>query len=149
MQRVGIDHHLCIDHHLSKIIIHPDSIKHQIKASLTVCRASDIWRPAFLVSSPPSASMSTWAPLSEGEQTNKQCLNRFLSPREVASSIAISFVCCLRRFSHAPEIDKLFMINLINGGQETVVDESQKSQFEKRKRNLKAISPISRGEREI
>ena len=31
----------------------------------------------------------------------------------------------------------------------SVVDESQKSQFEKRKRNLKAISPISRGEREI
>ena len=30
-----------------------------------------------------------------------------------------------------------------------VVDESQKSHFEKRKRNLKAISPISRGEREI
>ena len=78
------------------------------------------------VTSPPNASMSTWAPLSEGEQTNKQCLNRFLSPTEVASSIAISFVCCLRRFSHAPEIDKLFMINLINGGQETVVDESQK-----------------------
>ena len=31
----------------------------------------------------------------------------------------------------------------------SVVDESQKGQFEKRKRNLKAISPISRGEREI
>ena len=30
-----------------------------------------------------------------------------------------------------------------------VVDERQKSQFEKRKRNLKTISPISRGEREI
>ena len=30
--------------------------------------------------------------------------------------------------------------------QQPVVDESQKSHFEKRKRNLKAISPISRGE---
>ena len=30
-----------------------------------------------------------------------------------------------------------------------VVDERQKSQIEKRKRNLKTISPISRGEREI
>ena len=30
-----------------------------------------------------------------------------------------------------------------------VVDESQKSQFEKRKRNLKTIFPISRGKREI
>ena len=32
---------------------------------------------------------------------------------------------------------------------EAVVDERQKSQFKKRKRNLKTISPISRGEREI
>ena len=32
---------------------------------------------------------------------------------------------------------------------EAVVDESKKSQFEKRKRNLKEVSPISRGEREI
>ena len=30
-----------------------------------------------------------------------------------------------------------------------MVDERQKNQFEKRKRNLKTISPISRGEREI
>ena len=30
-----------------------------------------------------------------------------------------------------------------------VVDKRRKSQFEKRKRNLKTISPISRGEREI
>ena len=35
------------------------------------------------------------------------------------------------------------------GDNEPVVDESKKSHFEKRKRNLKAISPISRGEREI
>ena len=34
-------------------------------------------------------------------------------------------------------------------GQQAVVDERQKSQFENRKRNLKTISPISRGEREI
>ena len=34
-------------------------------------------------------------------------------------------------------------------GSEAVVDERQKSQIEKRKRNLKTISPILRGEREI
>ena len=32
---------------------------------------------------------------------------------------------------------------------ETVIDEMQKSPIEKRKRNLKTISPHSRGEREI
>ena len=32
---------------------------------------------------------------------------------------------------------------------DAVVDERQKSQIEKRKRNLKTISPISRGGREI
>ena len=35
------------------------------------------------------------------------------------------------------------------GRYQPVVDERQKNQIEKRKRNLKTISPILRGEREI
>ena len=42
-----------------------------------------------------------------------------------------------------------FVPSTITSSSSAVVDERQKSKIEKRKRNLKSISPISRGEREI
>ena len=72
---------------------------------------------------------------------------RFLGPHSAGEGPHLVPISLKFGSPSGPHFEKSGSPGLV--GTVPVVDESQKSQFEKRKRNLKAISPISRGEREI